>query len=85
MMGDRIKSSLILLCLIGIICRLKANTVENVIKDSQIKASGTLIGDKGLLAVPIMQNEFMPNPIMGVGVSYDGKVYVTETTRQQRE
>ena len=27
----------------------------------------------------------MPNPIMGVGISYDGKVYVTETTRQQRE
>ena len=27
----------------------------------------------------------MPTPIMGVGVSYDGKVYVTETTRQQRE
>jgi len=27
----------------------------------------------------------MPSPIMGVGVSYDGKVYVTETTREQRE
>ena len=64
---------------------LNANAPENIIKDSQTKVSGTLIGHKGLLAVPIMRNEFMPNPIMGVGVSYDGKVYVTETTRQQRE
>ena len=85
MIVDRIKSSLILLCLAGMICSLNANAPENVIKDSQTKVSGTLIGHKGLLAVPIMRNEFMPNPIMGVGVSYDGKVYVTETTRQQRE
>ena len=85
MIVDRIKSSLILICLAGMICRLNANAPENVIKDSQTKVSGTLIGHKGLLAVPIMRNEFMPNPIMGVGVSYDGKVYVTETTRQQRE
>ena len=85
MIGDRIKSSLILLCLVGMIGSLNANAPENVIKDIQTKVSGTLIGHKGLLAVPIMRNEFMPNPIMGVGVSYDGKVYVTETTRQQRE
>ena len=85
MIGDRIKSSLILLCLVGMIGSLNANAPENVIKDIQTKVSGTLIGHKGLLAVPIMRNESMPNPIMGVGVSYDGKVYVTETTRQQRE
>ena len=85
MIYDRIKSSLILLCLVGMIGSLNANAPDNVIKDSQTKVSGTLIGYKGLLAVPIMRNEFMPSPIMGVGVSYDGKVYVTETTRQQRE
>ena len=85
MIVDRIKSSLILLCLVGMIGSLNANAPDNVIKDSQTKVSGTLIGYKGLLAVPIMRNEFMPSPIMGVGVSYDGKVYVTETTRQQRE
>ena len=27
----------------------------------------------------------MPKPIMGVGISSDGTVYVTETVRQQRE
>ena len=85
MIGDRIKSSLILLCLVGMIGSLNANAPDDVIKDSQTKVSVTLIGYKGLLAVPIMRNEFMPSPIMGVGVSYDGKVYVTETTRQQRE
>ena len=57
----------------------------NVIGSSQPTVSGTLIGRDGLLAVPVMRDEFMPKPIMGVGISYDGKVYVTETIRQQRE
>ena len=44
-----------------------------------------LNGLEGLRAVPIMANESMPKPIMGVGVGHDGTVYVTETIRQQRE
>ena len=84
MNGDRIKATLTLLCLVGMIYRLNAKAAETVMKDSPARVSGTLIGNKGLLAVPIMQNESMPNPIMGVG-GYQGEVYVTETTRQQRE
>ena len=57
----------------------------HVIGASPPKVSGTLIGRDGLLAVPVMRGEFMPKPIMGVGISYDGKVYITETIRQQRE
>ena len=64
---------------------LNAHMNANVIIASQPKVSGTLIGRDGLLAVPVMRDEFMPKPIMGVGISYDGKVYVTETIRQQRE
>ena len=44
-----------------------------------------LRGLEDLRAVPIMANESMPKPIMGVGVGHDGTVYVTETIRQQRE
>ncbi len=64
---------------------LNAHMDANVIGSSQPTVSGTLIGRDGLLAVPVMRDEFMPKPIMGVGISYDGKVYVTETIRQQRE
>ena len=46
---------------------------------------GTLRGRDGLMAVPIMARESMPKPILGVGVSADGTVYVTETIRQMRE
>ena len=85
MIYNRIKFPLIFLCLIGIVFGLNVNSATNVTKDGQTKFSGTLIGYKGLLAVPIMRSEFMPKPIMGVGISSDGKVYVTETIRQQRE
>jgi quinoprotein glucose dehydrogenase len=44
-----------------------------------------LNGLEALRAVPIMANESMPKPIMGVGVDHNGTVYVTETIRQQRE
>ena len=44
-----------------------------------------LRGLEDLRAVPIMANESMPKPIMGVGIDHDGTVYVTETIRQQRE
>ena len=44
-----------------------------------------LNGLEGLRAVPIMESDSMPKPIMGVGVGRDGTVYVTETIRQQRE
>jgi len=85
MIYNRIKFLLKFLCLIGIVFGLKVNAAKNVTEDGQTKISGTLIGHKGLLAVPIMRSEFMPKPIMGVGISSDGKVYITETIRQQRE
>ena len=85
MIYNRIKFPLIFLCLIGIVFELKVKVAANVTKDGQTKVSGTLIGRNGLLAVPIMRSELMPKPIMGVGISSDGKVYVTETIRQQRE
>lgn len=46
---------------------------------------GTLKGRDGLYAVPIMQREGMPYPILGVGIANDGTVYVTKTVRQMRE
>ena len=46
---------------------------------------GTLKGRDGLYAVPIMQREGMPYPILGVGIANDGTVYVTETVRKMRE
>lgn len=46
---------------------------------------GTLNGQRGLKAVPIMARQSMPFPILGVGVDVDGTVYVTETQRQMRE
>ena len=85
MIYNCIKSPLIFLCLIGMVWGLNAHMDANVIGSSQPTVSGTLIGRDGLLAVPVMRDEFMPKPIMGVGISYDGKVYVTETIRQQRE
>lgn len=50
-----------------------------------LPVSAELKGLEGLRAVPIMANESMPKPIMGVGVDHDGTVYITETIRQQRE
>ena len=85
MIYNCIKSPLIFLCLIGMVLGLNAHMATHVIGASPPKVSGTLIGRDGLLAVPVMRGEFMPKPIMGVGISYDGKVYVTETIRQQRE
>ena len=46
---------------------------------------GALKGTRGLEAVPIMSQQSMPFPILGVGVDVDGTVYVTETQRQGRE
>ena len=73
MIVDRIKFSLILHCLVGMICRLNANAPENVIKDSQTKVSGTLIGHKGLLAVLLCETSSCLT-YYGSRVSYDGKV-----------
>ena len=47
--------------------------------------AGALSGQQGLQAVPIMSQQSMPFPILGVGVDVDGTVYVTETQRQGRE
>ncbi len=52
---------------------------------AQTTIPGTLRGRGGLLAVPIMVQESMPKPILGVGVATDGTVYVTRSTRQMRE
>ena len=69
----------------GMVFWVNIHMAVNVVAASQTTVSGTLIGRDGLLAVPIMRGEFMPKPIMGVGISYGGTVYVTETVRQQRE
>ncbi|MCH1493630.1 MAG: HEAT repeat domain-containing protein, partial [Rubripirellula sp.] len=47
--------------------------------------AGALRGQQGLQALPIMSQQSMPFPILGVGVDVDGTVYVTETQRQARE
>ena len=64
---------------------LNGNIAAGEVAANRPTVSGTLIGSEGLLAVPVMRGKFMPKPIMGVGISYDGTVYVTETVRQQRE
>jgi len=64
---------------------LNGNIAADEVAANRPTVSGTLIGSEGLLAVPVMRGKFMPKPIMGVGISYDGTVYVTETVRQQRE
>ena len=69
----------------GMVFWVNIHMAVNVVAASRTTVSGTLIGRDGLLAVPIMRGEFMPKPIMGVGISYGGTVYVTETVRQQRE
>lgn len=46
---------------------------------------GTLRGREGLIAEPLMGPGDLPRRIMGVGVSSDGVVYVTETVRQAKE
>jgi len=47
--------------------------------------SGSLEGLDGLLAQPLMVKEAMPRRLLGVGISHDGKVYVTDTIRQMKE
>ncbi|MBT3480088.1 MAG: c-type cytochrome [Opitutales bacterium] len=46
---------------------------------------GALKGHDGLLAEPLMGGGELPKALMGVGVSSDGTVYVSETVRQMRE
>ena len=62
-----------------------AHMAADAVAAKRPMVSGTLIGREGLLAVPVMGGDSMPKPIMGVGISSDGTVYVTETVRQQRE
>ena len=62
-----------------------AHMAADAVAAKRPMVSGTLIGRDGLLAVPVMGGDSMPKPIMGVGISSDGTVYVTETVRQQRE
>jgi len=69
----------------GMVLGVNAHMAADVVAASRPTVSGTLIGREGLLAVPVMRGEFMPKPIMGVGISYNGTIYVTETVRQQRE
>ena len=46
---------------------------------------GSLEGLDGLLAQPLMVKEEMPRRLLGVGISHDGTVYVTDTIRQMKE
>lgn len=56
-----------------------------ILAAGQERIPGTLNGQQGLQAVPIMARQSMPFPILGVGVDVDGTVYVTESHRQARE
>lgn len=52
---------------------------------AELANKDVLEGLNGLVAAPLMGSGDLPRRLMGVGVSSDGTVYVSETVRQMRE